>query len=192
MAEHLTDRLARDLDSGFVELVRVHGSAIRTYLLRLTGSAVEADDLSQETFLRALVALKEFSPARRRCLRPRAWLMSIAINAWRNDVRSKSRRPVSAVRVEDAGGLWPDERPGPEERAVLTADRKLLVDALAELPEHHRVAVVLRHVIGMSYAEMAEIQGCPVGTVKAHVSRGLAKLRELLEPKALMLKEVMM
>ncbi|MEV4435214.1 sigma-70 family RNA polymerase sigma factor [Streptomyces sp. NPDC049555] len=180
-----------DLDDGFVELVRVHGSAIRTYLLRLTGSPAEADDLGQDTFLRAYVALRQFSPSRRRSLRPRAWLMSIATNVWRNDLRSKSRRPVSAGRVEDAGLGWPDDQPGPEERATATVDRKALVDALATLPERYRAAVIMRHVMGLSYAEVAEAQQCAVGTVKAQVSRGLAKLREALETEDSMLKEVM-
>ncbi|MFD0382582.1 RNA polymerase sigma factor [Streptomyces stramineus] len=68
----------------------------------------------------------------------------------------------------------------------------MLVGALAQLPEAYRVAVVLRHVVGMSYAEVAEVQECPVGTVKAQVSRGLGRLRELLNPEEVTLREVTM
>ncbi|MCM2388370.1 RNA polymerase sigma factor [Streptomyces sp. CWNU-1] len=192
MAGALPERLAADLDQGFAELVQAQATGIRTYLLRLTGATAEAEDLTQDTFLRAYVALQNYSPARRRALRPRAWLMSIATNVWRNDIRNKSRRPVSAGRVEGAGDIWPDDRPGPDERALTSADRKVLVDALVQLPERYRVAIVLRHVAGMSYAEIAEVQDCPVGTVKAQVSRGLTGLRALLIPQEQSSKEVTM
>jgi RNA polymerase sigma-70 factor (ECF subfamily) len=179
MAEQLTERLASDLDDGFTELVRVHASAVRTFLFRVSGSATEADDLGQDTFLRAYSALRGYSPERRRKLKPKAWLMTIAANVWRNHVRTRVRHPVSTTRAEDACGSWPDKSPGPEERAATSADRAVLVAALTELPEKHRVAVVMRYVVGMSYSDMAEAQGCPVGTVKAQVSRGIGKLREI-------------
>ncbi|MFD8686689.1 RNA polymerase sigma factor [Streptomyces sp. NPDC059651] len=191
-AEQLTELLARDLDGGFTELVRVHARAVHLFLLRVTGSAAEADDLGQDTFLRAYTALQGYSGPRRRELRPRAWLLTIAANVWRNHVRTSMRRPVSAMRVEDAEDMWSDGRPGPEERASTAEDRDLLVAALSELPEIHRVPVVLRHVMGMSYAEVAQVQGCPVGTAKAQVSRGLGNLRRLLEPREAVRKEVAM
>ncbi|MFE6685047.1 RNA polymerase sigma factor [Streptomyces sp. NPDC057743] len=186
----LPERLAADLDQGFAGLVQVHAPALRLYLLRLTGLPAEAEDLTQDTFLRAYVALQGYSAARRRALRPRPWLMSIATNVWRNDVRAKSRRPVSVGRVEDTQDAWPDERPGPDECALTAADRRVLIDALTVLPEQYRVVIVLRHVVGMSYAEIAEVQRCPVGTVKAQVSRGLCHLRDLLGAEGRLVKEM--
>ncbi|WP_374546202.1 RNA polymerase sigma factor [Streptomyces sp. DH7] len=180
MAEQVTARLAVDLDDGFTELVRVHATAVRAFLLRVTGSATEADDLGQDTFLRAYTALQGYAPQRRRELRPRAWLMTIAANVWRNHVRSSVRRPVSATPVEDVCQTWPDQSPGPDERAGTVFDRNRLVSALAELPENPRVAVVLRHIVGLSYQEIAQAQGCPVGTVKGQVSRGIGSLRQLM------------
>ncbi|MFD7735695.1 RNA polymerase sigma factor [Kitasatospora phosalacinea] len=190
MAEQLTDRLATDLDDGFTELVRIYGGAVCAYLFRVTGSAATADDLAQDTFLRAYTALQEYSPARRRELRPRAWLMTIAANVWRNHVRACTRRPVSAVQIEDAFPVCTEEGPGPEEHAVTVDDRRRLVAALGRLPERHRSAVVLRFIIGMTNAEVAEVQACPVGTVKAQVSRGLSSLRELLLAETGTSKEV--
>ncbi|MEU6062863.1 RNA polymerase sigma factor [Streptomyces sp. NPDC047097] len=192
VAEQLTDLLATDLDDGFTELVRVHARAVHAFLLRVSGSAAEADDLGQDTFLRAYTALQGYSPQRRRELRPRAWLMTIAANVWRNHVRTSVRRPVSVMQVEDTQDSWSDMRPGPEESAVMADDRGRLVVALSKLPEKHRVPVVLRHVVGMSYAEVAEVQGCPVGTAKAQVSRGLGSLRRLLALDAAALREVAM
>ncbi|BAJ31632.1 MULTISPECIES: RNA polymerase sigma factor [Kitasatospora] len=180
VAEQLTELLAADLDGGFTELVRVHARAVHAFLLRVSGSPAEADDLGQDAFLRAYVALQGYSPERRRELRPRAWLMTIAANVWRNHVRGSVRRPVSPVPVEEAAATWSDTAPGPAERAEHGEDRDRLVAALSELPDHHRVPVVLRHVIGLSYAEVAQVQGCPVGTAKAQVSRGMGDLRRLL------------
>lgn len=183
VAEQLTDLLAEDLDSGFTELVRVHAKGVHAFLLRVSGSPSEADDLGQDTFLRAYTALQTYPPERRRALSPRAWLMTIAANVWRNHVRSSTRRPVSVMRVDDAEDTWSDAKPGPAERALNADDRGRLVVALSELPEYYRIPVVLRHVIGMSYAEVAQVQGCPVGTAKAQVSRGMGDLRRLLAPE---------
>ncbi len=181
--EYLTDRLAADLDDGFTELVRVHVAAVRVFLLRLTGSAGEADDLAQETFLRAYAALRDYPPERRGSLRPRAWLMSIATNVWRNHVRTNLRHPVALGWEYDESEEWPDSRPGPSEQAENVLDRAVLVTVLTRLPERYRVAIVLRHVLGLTYAEASEAMDCPVGTVKAQVSRGLTALRGLLDPE---------
>ncbi|MFF8592346.1 RNA polymerase sigma factor [Streptomyces sp. NPDC015220] len=181
IAEQLTERLAVDLDDGFTELVRVHAPAIRAFLLRVSGSATEAEDLAQETFLRAYSALRGYGAARRRELRLRAWLLTIATNVWRNHVRTGVRRPTSVGAVEDSRESWHDTSPGPEELAAVAEDRGRLVTALSALPESPRVAIVLRHVLGLSYSEIAQAQGCPVGTVKAQVSRGIGTLRQILE-----------
>jgi RNA polymerase sigma factor (sigma-70 family) len=186
----LTGRLAADLDDGFTELVRVHVADVRVFLMRLSGSAAEAEDLAQETFLRAYAALQGYPPDRRRSLRPRAWLMTIAANVWRNQVRTNTRHPVSLGWADDEPTGWLDRRPGPSELAENTLDREVLVGVLTGLPERYRMAVVLRHVVGLSYEETAEAMGSPVGTVKALVSRGLATLRGLLDPQAVSSREV--
>ncbi|MBC3840862.1 RNA polymerase sigma factor [Streptacidiphilus sp. 4-A2] len=179
-ADQLTARLAADLDDGFTELVRLHSAAVRGYLFRVTGSAATADDLGQDTFLRAYVALRHYPPGRRRQLRPRSWLLAIAVNVWRNHVRACARRPVHAVEIDDANGSWAEPGPGPEEHAMAVDDRGRLVAALSRLPDRNRSAVVLRFVVGMSNSEVADLQDCTVGAVKAQVSRGLTCLRELL------------
>lgn len=180
IAELIPDLLAEDLDDGFTELVRVHAGVVYAFLCRVSGSTVDADDLGQETFLRAYTALRGYSPERRRTLRTRAWLLTIAANVWRNHVRARVRRPETSLQGEAAAEIWPDNSPGPAEMATAAEDRRRLVAALSTLPEQHRISVVLRHVVGLSYAELAEVQGRPVGTVKAQVSRGVVSLRELL------------
>ncbi|MCX4714747.1 RNA polymerase sigma factor [Streptomyces virginiae] len=173
----LTELLATDLDDGFTELVRTQAGTVRAVLLRLSGSARDADDLGQETFLRAYSALRGYPPERRGQLQPRAWLLTIAANVWRNHVRTLSRRPGVADGIEVTTIEIPDGCPGPEQLALDGARRARLVAALSRLPDHHRLPVVLRHIGELSYQEVAEILDCPVGTVKAQVSRGLAALR---------------
>ncbi|MFG2481583.1 RNA polymerase sigma factor [Streptomyces virginiae] len=173
----LTELLATDLDDGFTELVRTQAGTVRAVLLRLSGSARDADDLGQETFLRAYSALRGYPPERRGQLQPRAWLLTIAANVWRNHVRTLSRRPGVADSIEVTTIEIPDGCPGPEQLALDGARRARLVAALSRLPDHHRLPVVLRHIGELSYQEVAGILDCPVGTVKAQVSRGLAALR---------------
>jgi RNA polymerase sigma factor (sigma-70 family) len=179
--EQLPERLAADVDGAFVDLVRCHAPAVYSTLLRLSGSAADADDLGQETFLRAYTALCGYPAQRRRALRLRPWLTTIAVNAWRNQQRGAARRPVSVMPVEELPRVPADGRPGPEEAAATAEVRARLVVSLARLPEAQRLAVVLRHVADLSYQELAEVMGCPVGTAKAHVSRGVGTLRGLLD-----------
>ncbi|MFJ6623247.1 RNA polymerase sigma factor [Kitasatospora sp. NPDC091335] len=177
MPPPLPELLAADLDRGFAELVRTHGGAVYSVLLRLNGASRDVEDLVQDTFLRAYTALRDYPPERRRALQPRAWLLAIGTNVWRNHVRTLTRRPAAAEGVDIMELPLVDGKPGPEQRAEHADERGRLVAALAELPEHHRLPVVLRHVGELSYAEIAELVECPVGTVKAQVSRGLAALR---------------
>ncbi|ASW57371.1 RNA polymerase sigma factor [Plantactinospora sp. KBS50] len=176
----LTTLLAEDVDAGFTELVRIHASTVHAYLHRVSGSAADADDLGQDTLLRAYTALRTYPPQRRRDLHVRTWLLTIATNVWRNHVRTRTRRPDTVARLDEAAGAWADDAPGPEEHAANAEQRRRLVIALTELPERHRIPVVLRHIVGLSYAEVAQVQGCPVGTAKAQVARGVVSLRSLL------------
>jgi RNA polymerase sigma-70 factor (ECF subfamily) len=104
-------------------------------------------------------------------LKQKAWLHRIAVNVMRNRVRGV--RP----RLVELNGSESDHAPGPEARAMQRAQMDDLAARVAELPRRYREAVVLRHVQELSYAEVAETLGQPVGTVKANVHRGLKLLR---------------
>jgi RNA polymerase sigma factor (sigma-70 family) len=173
------DGLADDLDAGYGEFVRAHATAVYSTALRLSGSPADAEDLAQETFIRAYKALRRFDAERVLVLESRPWLLTITVNLWRNSLRRASRRP------RETGAPHPDvadRRRGPEAAAEATEDSQFLVDLLRELPEHHRVPVVLRHVVGLSYPEIAVVLECPVGTAKSNVARGLEALRALAPP----------
>lgn len=174
------DGLAADVDEAYPAFVRAHADAVYTTALRLSGSSADADDIAQETFVRAYRALKRYDAARIGSLRPRAWLLAITVNLWRNTVRAAARRPLTRPLI--AGDRSADQRdPTPGPSSVVEADEGLgcLAALVARLPEHHRIPVVLRHVVGLSYDELSVALECPVGTVKAHVSRGVRELRRL-------------
>ncbi|MCD2194672.1 RNA polymerase sigma factor [Actinomycetospora endophytica] len=175
--ERVAAALADDLDDGFAELVRTYQGLVYAVALRTTGHRTDAEDLAAEALLRAYRSLADHDPAWLRELVPRPWLLTIVVNTSRNQVRDAARRPRTD------GATVPDEPvPGPtvEDRAEQAEVTEHLATLLARLPETQRTAVVLRHVTDLPLTEVAEVLGCPVGTAKSHVSRGLARLRTLI------------
>lgn len=183
-AERVVAALDRDLDDGFAELVRTYQGLLYAVALRTTGHRADAEDLAAEALLRAYRSLADHladhdhGTAWLRSLAPRPWLLTIVVNTRRNQVRDAARRPRT-----DGASLPEEPVPGPsvEERAEHTEVAEQLAALLARLPETQRTAVVLRHVTDLPLTEVADVLGCPVGTAKSHVSRGLARLRTLAD-----------
>jgi RNA polymerase sigma-70 factor (ECF subfamily) len=169
--ERLSRKLAKDLDGSFPELVRAFEDGIYSGTRRLAGDA--AEDVTQETFLRAYRALSRMTPSQIGRLRLKGWMWTIALNLCRNRARSAKRKPTVRLSPE-----WAPPSPGHEDDAVAAAtwDRRL-----AGLSTAQRTAVVLKHVVGLSYPEMSEVMDRPVGTLKADVARGLDRLRSMIE-----------
>jgi RNA polymerase sigma-70 factor (ECF subfamily) len=162
-----------DVDADFPAFVTQHAGLVWTVLIRGCGLPLhDADDCAQETFIRAYEALRRYPVQRRRELQARPWLTTIALNIVRNTERSRKRRAEVPL-PDDIITLASDD-------VGATLDSADLTDRLAGLAERYRVPIVLRHVHGMSYAEIAAVLELPSGTVKAQVSRGLALLRENL------------
>lgn len=168
----LAMHLAVDLDGTFEALVLAHQDRLFTIALRTGGNRHDAEELVQDCLVRAYRALATYEPARIRDLRLRGWLTTILLNAGRNRARVK-RVPTAELAFE------PGTEPAfdPLERRD---QREIWARLLGGLSPAQRTAVVLRHVDGLSYAEIAEAVGRPEGTVKAHVHRGLAALRTAL------------
>jgi RNA polymerase sigma-70 factor, ECF subfamily len=176
-AEHADDaalagRLAIDLDGTFEALVVAHQDRLFTIAYRTYGDRHDAEELVQDCFVRAYRALAAYPAARIRDLRLRGWLTTILLNAGRNRARVR-RVPTTELAFE----LGAEPAVDPLTRRD---ERETWARLLAELSPAQRTAVVLRHVDGLSYAEIAEATGRPEGTVKAHVHRGLAALRTAL------------
>lgn len=188
--------LARDLNTGFESLARAWQDRLYAFMLRMTGRPSDAEELAQETLVRAWRALSDYPPERRRALRVRPWLFQIAVNLARNNARSLGRSgSVSLDALEGNARLGvpeteespaariPDEDPEGAPEASLERRQWLatLAALLLRLPEPHRLALTLRHIEGMSYMAIAEVMEMPVGTVKSHASRGAMELRRAIE-----------
>ncbi|WP_245667897.1 RNA polymerase sigma factor [Actinomadura macra] len=181
VAGQVTAALAQDLDAGFAVLYEAYRGAVFSTALRLCGRWAEAEDLAAEAFLRAYRALCGYPPERIAALRPRAWLLTILTNLWRNGLRAAARRPPPTP-LEDAPDP-PDPAEPVEDAAARHETGRELAGLLDALPAAQRAAIVLRHVTDLPVAEIAAVLGLPEGTVKSHISRGLARLRTLHHPQ---------
>lgn len=168
--DDLKKELSRNLDSAFPKLVEHMDNRLFWGLKRMTGDAQHAEDLSQETMIRAYRALLEYPSQRIEELKLEPWLWTIALNLGRNHLRDQSRRPTLVAEKDHPADLEGDR---PED--IEWEER------LGRLVGTQRRAVVLKHVVGLSIAEIADVTGRPEGTCKADIHRGLRKLREILE-----------
>jgi RNA polymerase sigma-70 factor (ECF subfamily) len=167
-------------DRAFADEALSYIDALYGTALRLTRRPQDAEDLVQDTYLKAFRASKQFQ----RGTNLKAWLFTILHNTFRNMRRHDGRNPVdvNSETVEQAADVSGDERT-PEQlltRATLDAD---LQQALDELPDAFRQAVWLRDVEEFTYADIARIVDVPIGTVMSRISRGRRMLFERLAPK---------
>lgn len=152
---------------------------------RITGDAVDAEDLVQETVIRAYRAVDRFDGRY-----PRAWLLTILRNTWRN--MNRRTRPHlldngdEMLTVPAAGA---DGRSGAEELVVDGVIDAHLASEFLDLPEHHRVIVTLVDIDGLSYQEAADVLGIPTGTVMSRLHRARRRLRKRLEQRGYRLAE---
>jgi RNA polymerase sigma-70 factor (ECF subfamily) len=147
--------------------------------LRLTRNPADAEDLVQDTFVKALRFSDRFAPG----TNLKAWLYTILMNTWRNRRRDAARDTVEidSPRVEAAAdGVGPAALETPEQILLRATVREDLQAALDALPEVFREAVWLRDVDEFTYAEIAEMVGIPIGTVMSRISRGRRLLFEQL------------
>lgn len=159
--------------------------ALYGFALSLTRNPVDAEDLVQETCLRAIKGLAQNGIKSD----PKVWLFTILRNVWINEWRRRANGPQFVVFGTSRGGGGPmqewlsDQRERPEEHC----DRNLVSGkirvAISSLPEVFREVVVLRYFEGFSYRQIAGILGCPAGTVMSRLNRARAELRIMLKEK---------
>ena len=169
-------------DTEFAQAVLAHIDSLYGTALRLTRRTAEAEDLVQDTYLKAFRAAHQFQPG----TNLKAWLFTILHNTFRNSRRHDGRNPVDvdSEAVEQAVSAGPGAQ-SPEQilsRATLDAD---LQGALDALPDAFRQAVWLRDVEELSYAEMAQVLDVPIGTVMSRISRGRRALSDGLQARRL-------
>lgn len=171
----LAGALAADVDAAFEDLVRLLQHDVFGGALRMTGDYQAAQDITQEAFVRAYEAMRSYPPHRIRDLQLRGWIWTIAANLCRNRARGRSRKPETALTDSHHRG---STDPGPEQLAIESDGADRLAALVAALPWPQRSAVVLHHVVGLTYDEIALALERPAGTVKSDAHRGIARLRK--------------
>ncbi len=167
-----------------------HLRALMTVATRLTRNPAEAEDLVQDTFIKAMRASHQFEPG----TNMKAWLLRILTNTFINRYR-RGGLERSVLEAPEAGPLldgWTsasalESLRDPESQALRSVLEAEINAALAELPEDFRLAVVLSDVEELSYKEISEIMGCPIGTVMSRLHRGRKLLKGRLQGQAVAL-----
>jgi RNA polymerase sigma-70 factor (ECF subfamily) len=170
-------------DRSFEALMACHHAEIYRYVLRVTGRRHDADDLSQETFLRAFRAHRTLPPD----ANARAWLFAIATNLTRNHFRSQKRRRVAYAAVGTGTRETDEERP---DGVTVSREIGAAVDQVVSgLPLKQRLAFLQRKVHGLDYEAIGQSLQCSAETARAHVFQALRKIRRALEGRELIGKE---
>lgn len=176
--------------AAFDRLVDAFAPRIFGFVFRLTGSRHDAEDLMQDVFIRVVRMI----PAYQHQGRFEAWIFRIAANLVRDRVRRVRRRPthISSSTITEAATdgypAGPEAMAGTdkaiESRLVREEETNALNDALAKLPAAEREVIMLRHFSELSFKEIAEVMGSPLGTALARSHRGLKRLRVLMSEGA--------
>jgi RNA polymerase sigma-70 factor (ECF subfamily) len=169
-----------DVES-FNQLVRLYETRVYNLCYRMLGDSDSAADTAQDTFISAYRNLDRFRGGMFR-----SWLLRIATNACYDALRARKRRPATSLQslgLADDDGVGfdlPDQGERPDDVALRRELAAAIQRGLADLPEDQRVVIILSDIQGMAYDEIAEVTGANLGTVKSRLSRGRARLRDLL------------
>jgi RNA polymerase sigma-70 factor, ECF subfamily len=180
-------RLCMNGDSAaWAELVRTHHRRVYGLCYRFTGNAADAEDLTQDVFLKIYSNLASFDTARGSL---QVWITTMTRNLLVDNFRrTRNQRATGSLDEgwDGAEELKPVDRltatgPTPHERAAQKELAKMVQAALARVSTELREAVILRDLQDLDYKEIAQVLGIPEGTVKSRISRGRAELARLLE-----------
>lgn len=158
----------------FEAVVAAHHPEIHRYLRRLAARPSDADDLSQETFLRAYRAYRSLPPD----ANVRAWLFAIATNLSRNHHRAERRRSRAHARVREAGAK--SGREDPEDATLFNEAYRAVERVVERLPLKQRMAFTLRKIHDLDYGAIGQSLQCSADTARAHVFQALRKVRRSL------------
>jgi RNA polymerase sigma-70 factor (ECF subfamily) len=158
----------------FDAIVAAHHAEIHRFLRRATARASEADDLSQETFLRAYRAYRSLPPE----ANVRAWLFAIAANLVRNYFRSESRRRAASAAMHATSSAT--DLDGPEGEALFNETRALVEASIGHLPLKQRLAFIMRKIHDLDYDAIGQSLHCSSESARAHVFQALRKIRQSL------------
>lgn len=180
--EELIAKAAQGDQDAFAQLLELHKGKVYGLTLRLTGSAEDAMDLTQETFFNAWRGLPRFNGQSKFS----TWLYRLATNAAIDFLRREKRRgavttvPLYTEEESQRALDIPDHRFTPQTELERKELQQAIQRGLERLSDEHRQALVLREVNGLSYAEIAQVLGIEEGTVKSRISRARLALRKVL------------
>ncbi len=181
--QELVERVQRGEKAAFDILVRKYEHKLANVISRYIRDPSEVLDVSQEAFIKAYRALPNF----RGDSAFYTWIYRIAINTAKNHLVAAGRRPPrddveahEAEQFESASGL--KEYATPERKALQGELAVTIQDAIDELPEELRVAIVLRELEGLSYEEIAAAMDCPIGTVRSRIFRARDAIEKRIRP----------
>lgn len=169
-------------EKSYRELVQRYQRAVYSVAMRMVRSAEDAEDITQETFVRVFKALDRYDPAR-----PfQAWLFTITSRLSIDHIRRRRMKTVPLFRSEPGSGeeqVVELEDPGlrPDEITARAEEERGVRDLIDWLPPHYRIVVLLRHQQDLSYEEISVMLHLPLGTVKARIHRARALLKERVE-----------
>jgi len=179
----LVERVKKGDKKAFDKLVLKYQHRIILLVSRYVKDASEAEDVAQESFIKAYRALPNF----RGDSAFYTWLYRIAINTAKNFLVSKARRPsANEVDITDAenyeGADLLKEGDSPEDLMMTEELRAMIQETIEKLPEELKIAIRLRELDGLSYEEISKEMGCPVGTVRSRIFRAREAVDHVLEP----------
>ena len=170
------DQALRGNHAAFGQLMHRYAGAVYNLTYRMLGSAEDAEDASQEIFLRAYTRLASFDRQRRFS----TWLLSVGSNYCIDRLR---RRRFSWVTLDDTAFALPSKERSPERIALDHEQQGIVQRALQQLPENYRMVTVLRYWSDLSYEEIAKVTGLPESTIKTRLHRARHMLAKALGPE---------
>jgi RNA polymerase sigma-70 factor (ECF subfamily) len=174
------DRAARGRSpETFEAVVGPHLNAAFNYARWLARNDADAEDVVQDAAIRAFRYFRSL-----RNDNPRAWLLTIVRHTWYARASQRAARP-RLVEYEEMTHARPDDRPDPEALALQQQTATRVREAVESLPDDFREVIMLRELEGMSYKEIADVVGIPMGTVMSRLARARERLLDLLGPAAL-------
>jgi RNA polymerase sigma-70 factor (ECF subfamily) len=173
-----TEVLREDDRQGFREIVEEHSSHMYRLAYRMTGNRDDADDIVQETFLRAYRSWHRFDPR----AKPSTWLHRIAANCATDLLRRRGRWKTTEIDTVEVRNPMTSRLPSPERVARGSDVERTVQDTLGRLSANERVAFTLRHYEGLSIREVAGIMDLGENAAKNHIFRAVRKMRKALKP----------
>lgn len=156
-------------------------SILKGYLIKLTLNKELAEDLTQETLLKAVTKIRDYRPEGKFS----TWLIVIGKNLYFDHLRKNKRTQNFEEYEQSFGGRHEDNGPSLEDGVINSFAFDKMKESLSRISQEKRSVFILKHYYGYSYKEIAEIEGCPIGTVRSRLHSSIGELRKAMEKEGL-------